>query len=188
MTLFVDIDHVLLPWNDHTSNPYAGFDDWKRVQKRFFSRYSKNQLDLIHDLFSETFWHTTWSLQNQCNEVFCPTTGFDVRPNLHDVVREEKRRDPLLTLPLRVRAFLRNAGWWKLDDVALWLEAGNTKRVVWADDHIPFSQDDAEAVLDHYQMRERFLLVAPRDGWTKDCIEYAADWLNSDKDGHFVRC
>jgi len=182
--LLVDIDHVLLPWDDHYTNPYKGFGDWKKVSERYFSRISAEQLELVNEKFPDILWHTTWSLEDMANERFCPRTGFSVRENLHTLVSSI----PVSTLPPSVRKNLRDAYWWKLDDVAKWLDIKMPGRIVWADDHLLNFRDRVERVLDHYGVRDDFLLVAPRDGWTRDSINEAADWLKSDKPGGFVKC
>lgn len=183
MTVLLDIDHVLLTWMDRETTPYNGFDDYVHPGGRGFSRYSPEQLKLIHDKFEEVIWHTTWSrLNNLANLHFCPTTGFEVRDNLID-----EFGGPVRGLPPEVVAACGRCNWWKLDAVALWLNAGFSGRFIWADDDLKDTwHKGVKVVLDYYAATDRCYAVAPQDGWTRQSIEEASAWLLSNESGRFV--
>jgi hypothetical protein len=183
MTLLLDIDGVTLTWWDRESTPYNGFDNYVHPGTRFFSRYSPEQLELIHNSFPNIIWHTTWSRHdNMANKHFCPTTGFCVRENLIDRYGGSVRG-----LPPEVVAACGRCNWWKLDAVALWLDAGFKDRFVWVDDDLSDTwHKGVEVVLDYYDALDRCLAIAPRDGWTRNAIEDAALWLPSSEPGRFL--
>ncbi len=97
MTVFLDIDHVLLSWKH--GGKHTGFDDWALPERRvpYFSVYSKKQLALIAELF-QVEWLTTWNEMDDrrsltagpfpmVDSLFTPETRFGPYPRVPDAVK-----------------------------------------------------------------------------------------------------
>lgn len=168
MNLFlVDIDGVLLPWDDLVfvdwdeddgPRPHyngGGFTDWRRINRRYFSLVSDEQLALITKLTKvhDVRWLTTWSLHGM-HPIFEEVTGFG----------------PLIPWPLDN---WDTHSWWKASVVQTSLETGafdEYERVVWVDDD--HKGTDTSRLAEAFDERRIDLVrVAPFPVWSREEIE-----------------
>jgi hypothetical protein len=196
MTVLLDIDGVLLDWSGIGRND--DFDDWTRPQERYFSHYSPSLLKFIAEHLPDIQWHTTWIEGNMCNEHWVKVTEWGPYPIFIDRLvqaegKHSKGMDFHATAPNRasggrgfssalihpeVNAIIFNAGWWKLNAVALALEEGLLPgKVLWIDDDLAVTQWAVAKVLKHYKVEDRFRLIIPKTVLRKADIIAGAEWL-----------
>jgi hypothetical protein len=187
MTLILDVDGVLLDWSGKRDN-LSGFSDWATSERRFFSRWSPEQLKLISSSFSDIRWLTTWIDGGMVSE-FTNVTGFGPHPvSTEPLERSEDSFfsvspdhyiDSRFVIERGLTESLLLANWWKLNAVAALLHHGHLPdRVVWVDDDLPVLKKPVADILEHFEARDRFRLYAPTQIWTRWDIEEAAEWLN----------
>lgn len=176
--VFLDIDGVLLPWDDeayskrfHGGNtPYdpsgdvTGFTDWERVPDHYFTHVSRQQIELIRSL-GEVVWLTTW-MTHDMHPTFEEKTGAGPWQTMYDRLSGTLTRTASLS-------------WWKANLVLDWVADGGASvydRVLWVDDdHADLSPWTAD------KMDETFIeagvevhRIAPLPVWKRSEIEL---WL-----------
>lgn len=176
----LDIDCVLLPWDDDAymarSDPnrttydrwgkITGFKDWRKVEKKFFTFVSEEQHRLIEQV-GDVHWLTTWG-KHDMTDTFTEETGFGPWP----VIR-----------PQDWTAADNLYRWWKMGWLWLWVRENHEyvaqyDRVLWVDDdHYPHLQDGvAEVSFELAQLGTELVIIQPREPvWSRREIE---QWLS----------
>lgn len=176
----LDIDCVLLPWDDEAymartssnKNTYdrwgheTGFKDWRKVEKKYFTFVSQDQLALIQQV-GDIHWLTTWA-----KDGMTPTFEAELGLPTFPIIR-----------PRDWTASEYLYKWWKAGWLWLWVRENHQlvaqyDRLLWVDDdHYPESTSDSlsDITYELAQLGTELVIIQPtRPVWSKGEIEL---WL-----------
>lgn len=175
MNLLLDIDGVVNNHSPQSSDKYTGFDDWTKINKKFFNRVSQEQVALIHELFGDVIrWLTTWEHLAYANPPMADEFGAHIGWPVKDSAVAQV--DPVFD-EVVLRSF-----WWKAGVVEKLLQDEHPyvqNKVLWVDDDIKDHAHQIESMLYQYKATDRFRIISPQVVWTKMSILESYDWLTS---------
>lgn len=173
----LDIDCVLLPWDDESymarqdskRTTYdrwgheTGFKDWRKVEKKYFTFVSKDQLDLIQQV-GDIYWLTTWGKHDM-------TATFEAELDLPSL--------PIIR-PRDWTAAEYVYKWWKAGWLWMWIRENHERvakydRVLWVDDdHYPDATSDCLGEIEYElaQLGTELVIIQPmKSVWSREEIE-----------------
>ena len=176
----LDIDCVLLPWDDEAymarqdskKNTYdrwghtTGFKDWRKVERKYFTFVSHDQLVAIQEV-GDIHWLTTWG-KHGMTPLFEEELGLSRLPIIRP--QDWTAADHLFK-------------WWKAGWLWMWVRENHQHvaqydRVLWVDDdHYPESTSDslAEITYELASLGTELVIIQPTGPvWTREEIEL---WL-----------
>lgn len=171
--ILLDIDGVLMPWDyigkargpkevTDELKTVSGFDDWKLVDKPYWTAYSAEQHALIQEV-GQVVWLTTWARHPDMLDDYTYTTGFG---------------------PFEVATGAEPGGfryWWKTGWALSFAESDNplwegVEEVIWVDDDHGFGepvQAEVDAVTEAIERRHgaKTRIIRPEVVWTRESLE-----------------